>query len=158
MTRHERVQRFIKHKAVMRSIYVIGSLRNPRIPEIAKTLRETGWDAFDDWYSSGPETDDYWQRYEKDRKRSFAAALGGHHARNVFEHDLKHLQRCDVAMLVAPAGKSAHLELGFMIGQGKPSFILLDGEPERFDVMYNFAKAVFTSLDEALEHLTEVLR
>jgi len=56
-----------------------------------------------------------------------------------------------VGVLVLPAGKSGHLELGYMIGQGKPGYILLDGEPERFDVMYNFATGVFTNLSDLLK-------
>ena len=55
-------------------------------------------------------------------------------------------------MLVLPAGKSGHLEAGYLIGQGKPVYILLAGEPERFDVMYNFAAGVYTSLDELIAH------
>jgi nucleoside 2-deoxyribosyltransferase len=47
-----------------------------------------------------------------------------------------------------PAGKSAHLELGYMIGRGKPCFVLFDEEPERWDVMYQFATAVCFSYEE----------
>ena len=38
-----------------------------------------------------------------------------------------------------PGGKSAHLELGYMIGRGKRCFVLFDKEPERWDLMYQFA-------------------
>lgn len=137
----------------MRSIYVIGSMRNPRVPEVAKALRAIGWDAFDDWYSSGPESDDKWQEYEKARGRTFREALDGHHAQHAFSLDVQHLDRCKAAVLVAPAGRSGHLELGWMLGRGRQGYILLDGEPERFDIMYNFASKVFVSLDEMLEGL-----
>lgn len=133
-----------------RSIYLIGSLRNQRIPEVAKALRDAGFDVFDDWYSPGPETDDHWQRYEKQRGRTFREALEGHHACHAFELDKKHLERCDLAVLVAPAGKSGHLELGWILGKGKPGYILMDGEPERFDLMYKFATGIFVSVDELL--------
>jgi hypothetical protein len=135
----------------MRSIYVIGSLRNPKIPAIAQALREIGMDAFDDWMAAGPEADDYWQRYEQARGHDCRTALAGYAAGHVFEYDKSHLDRCDYGLLVLPAGKSGHLELGYMIGKGKPSYILLDGEPERFDVMYRFASRVFTSTEELLE-------
>lgn len=127
----------------MSSIYVIGSLRNPRIPQIGNLLREKGWDVFDDWYGAGPEADDYWQKYEKGRGHSFKEALNGRAARSVFRLDHSNLLRCDAALLVLPAGKSGHLELGFSIGSGHPGYILLDGEPDRFDVMYRFATDVF---------------
>ena len=137
----------------MRSIYIIGSMRNPRVPEVAKALREIGWDVVDDWYSPGEQTDDKWQEYEKARGRTYAEALAGLHAQHVFAFDKKHLDRCECAVLVAPAGKSAHLELGYTIGRGKPGYILLDGEPERSDVMALFATKIFVSLEEMLEAL-----
>jgi hypothetical protein len=134
----------------MRSIYVIGSMRNARVPLVARALRAGGWDAFDDWHSPGPEADDWWQAYEKERGRTYAQALAGYHAQHVFALDKHHLDRCDAAVLVMPAGKSGHLELGYMIGRGKPGYILLDGEPERYDIMSLFATEIFESLDEML--------
>lgn len=138
-------------------IYLIGSMRNPRVPEIAQLLRGLGFEVFDDWFSSGPESDDRWQAYEKARGRTFREALDGYHARHVFELDKYHLDRCNAALMVMPAGKSGHLELGAVIGAHKPGFILLDGEPERFDIMYRFATDVFTSTTEMLGVLDQVL-
>lgn len=135
----------------MKSIYLVGSLRNPAIPEIAIKLRAAGFEVFDDWYSAGPEADDYWQAHETQRGRSFAEALAGHHATCVYEFDKKLIDSADIGILILPAGKSGHLELGYLIGQGKPGFILLPGEPERFDVMYRFASGVFTALVD-LQH------
>ena len=126
----------------MSSIYLIGSLRNPRIPEIAKTLRVAGHEVFDDWYSVGPECDEKWQEYEQNRGRKYAEALAGYHAKDVFEFDKHHLDRCEVGVLVLPAGKSAHLELGYIIGRGKRGYVLFDQEPERFDIMYQFAHGI----------------
>jgi hypothetical protein len=134
-------------------IYLIGSLRNPRIPEVAADLRAAGLDVFDDWYSAGPEADDSWQEYEQQRGRSFSEALDGAHARNVFDFDRFHLGIADAVVLVAPAGKSAHLELGWSLGRGKPGYVLLDGEPDRYDVMYRFATGVFTSVKDLIDAL-----
>lgn len=134
-------------------IYLIGSMRNHRIPEVANTLRAAGHEVFDEWYSPGHKADDYWQRYEQSRGHNYKEALAGWHAKNVFNFDHTHLQRADIAVLLMPAGKSAHLELGWMLGQGKPGYILFDTEPERFDVMHLFATDVFFSIDELLEVL-----
>lgn len=134
-------------------IYLIGSLRNPDIPEIAKALRADGHEVFDDWYAAGPEADDYWQRYEQARGNTFRGALAGHAATHVFQYDRFHLDRCGVGVLVLPAGRSGHLELGYMIGQGKPGYILLTGEPERWDVMYGFATGVYKYRDSLLKEL-----
>jgi len=114
-------------------------------------LRDIGFDAFDDWYAAGPEADDYWQKYEKDRGHTFPEALNNHAARNVYEFDKRNLDRCDIGLLVLPAGRSGHLELGYIIGSGKPGFILMAGEPDRFDVMYNFATRVFQTEEEMIE-------
>lgn len=121
-------------------IYLVGSLRNPLIPAIASELRDEGHEVFDDWYAAGPEADDYWQKYEKGRGRSYAEALDGFAAEHVFQFDRYHLNQAQAVVLVLPAGKSGHLEFGYCVGQGKPGFILLDKEPERYDVMYRFAK------------------
>jgi hypothetical protein len=129
----------------MLTVYLIGSLRNPRVPEIAKTLRAEGLDVFDDWYAAGPEADDYWQRYEKARGSTYSEALKKYSAEHVWSYDQFHLDRADIGVLVMPAGKSGHLELGYMVGQGKTTFILLPEEPgpdSRWDVMYRFANDV----------------
>jgi hypothetical protein len=119
-------------------IYLIGSLRNPQVPVIAEKLRYAGLDVFDDWFAAGPEADDKWRDYERGRGRSFKEALRGYAARNVFRFDRTHLERARAVVLVLPAGKSGHLELGWALGKGKPGFILVDS-PERWDVMYQFA-------------------
>ena len=137
----------------MSTIYVIGSLRNPRITEVGNALRAAGYDTFEDWHAGGKEADDEWQRYEKERGRGYKEALAGYHAQNIFHFDLHHLNRSHAAVLVMPAGRSAHLELGYIIGQGKPGYVLFDEEPERFDVMYNFATEVCFSAEELLSAL-----
>lgn len=137
----------------MSSIYLIGSLRNPKVPLLAARLRAEGFEVFDDWYAAGPRADDHWQDYEKNREHSFTEALRGYAARHVFEYDRKHLDRCKIAVLLMPAGKSGHLEFGYMMGQGKLGFVLLDKEPERFDVMYGFAAGVTADEDELVRQL-----
>jgi hypothetical protein len=129
--------------AKIQSIYLIGSLRNPNIPSFANELRTQGFDVFDDWFAPGPETDEYWMKYEKARGRRYDEALGGYAAQHVFQFDFEHLQRAEAGVLLAPAGKSGHMELGYILGQGKKGFILFDEEPERWDVMLNFASGVF---------------
>jgi hypothetical protein len=137
-------------------LYLIGSLRNPEIPAIGKALRQAGHEVFDDWYAGGPTADDCWKEYEQARGRTFVQALEGYAARHVFDYDRHHLDRADGGVLVLPAGKSGHLELGYLAGQGKPTYVLLDGEPDRWDVMYGFMNGVFATLDELVEELQEV--
>lgn len=140
----------------MASIYLIGSLRNQKVTEVASSLRKEGFDVFDDWMAAGPEADDYWQKYETEKGNNYEEALKGYAAKHVYEFDLFHLNRCDIAVLLLPAGKSGHLELGYFIGRGKPGFILLDKHPERFDVMYQFASGVYYELESLIKHLKEI--
>lgn len=127
-------------------IYVMGSLRNPRVLEVTIALDKLGFEVFSEWFGTGPDADQFWQDYEKARGRTYLQALKGWAARNIFEFDKFHLDRCDAGVLVYDAGKSAHTELGYLIGKGKPAYILLNGEPERYDVMANFATDVFPDL------------
>jgi len=139
----------------MSVIYLIGSLRNPRIIEISKLLTSSGNEIFSDWFAAGEIADDSWKMYEKALGRTFKEALKGYAAQHVFQFDMKHLTRADVGVLVLPAGKSGHLELGYLIGQGKPAYILLDGKNEdRWDVMYNFADDVFYDVEELVKCLS----
>jgi nucleoside 2-deoxyribosyltransferase len=139
--------------AALVNIYLIGSLRNPVVPEIAEALRERGFTVFDDWYAAGPEADDYWQRYEQYRGRSYGEALDGYAANNVYQFDRSHLDRADAGVLVMPAGRSGHLELGYIKGKGKRAYVLFDKEPERWDVMYRFADKVLFGRDQLVAAL-----
>lgn len=123
----------------MSVIYLVGSLRNPEVPKLGNLLRSHGHEVFDDWFGAGPEADDYWKAHETQRGTSYYEALHGYAAENVFNFDKRHISRADTVVLVMPAGKSGHLELGFAIGLGKRGFVVFDVEPDRWDVMYRFA-------------------
>lgn len=132
-------------------IYLIGSLRNPEVPRISKQLRDAGIETFDDWYAAGPEADDKWKEYEVNRGRTYVEALDGFAAEHVFSFDLFHLNRSEAVILVLPAGRSGHLELGYALGRGKAGYILLTEDNDRFDVMYKFATRVTTDLGEVID-------
>lgn len=134
-------------------IYLIGSLRSPRVPEVAAILRAAGHDVFDSWKAAHPEADDNWRDYEKAKGLTYVEALKDYAALHVFNFDKSHLTRAECVVLVLPAGKSGHLELGWALGQGKKGYILLEGEPERWDVMYAFADGVFTDVKELVTEL-----
>ncbi len=137
-------------------IYIIGSLKNEKIPHIAKKIREIGFEVFDDWFSPGPEADDFWRKYEKIRGSTYKQALNNWAGKHIFEFDKFHIDRANIGILIMPAGKSAHLELGYMIGQGKKTYVFFDKEPERWDVMYQFAENVFFKEEELLEELKKI--
>lgn len=142
----------------MTTVYLIGSLRNPQVTVIANQLRAHGYDVFDDWMAAGPEADDKWRDYEIQRGHGVRDALLGYAAEHVFQFDLQHLRRANIVVMLMPAGKSGHLELGWALGQGKPGYILFDQEPERFDVMWKFATAICYNVEELLTHLSKGYR
>lgn len=140
---------------VDRKVYIIGSLRENIAPDLACFLRETmQCEVFDDWHSAGNEADDKWKSYEQYRGRDYVSALKGHAAQNVFNFDKKHIDESTDVILTLPSGKSGHLELGYCVGKGKRTYILLqEGEDPRWDVMYNFADHVVETREELLEKL-----
>ena len=138
-------------------IYLIGSLRNPEIIPIHNYLTKRGFDVFSDWHSAGPEADDFWKKDQSEKGLTYKEALAGPAAQHVFAFDKKHLDMSDIAVLVMPAGKSGCIELGYMIGRGKPGYILFDKEPEkdRWDVMFNFTTDICFSKEELGDSLVK---
>lgn len=133
----------------MKTVYIIAALRNESVPHIGEYLRQvTGFEIFNDWHSAGPDADDYLRDHYRKRGCSYKEGIYSHAAKHIFNFDKYHLDRSDAGVLVMPSGKSAHLEMGYLVGQGKPVYILFDKEPERFEVMHNFAADIFFSLED----------
>jgi hypothetical protein len=137
----------------MRSIYIIGALKNWNIPKLSNEIEKLGLEVFSEWMTPGPEADSYLLKYAKERGWSYERALQSYAAKHVFEFDKAHLDRCDMALAVAPFGKSAMLELGYTVGKGKPGYIYFPEEPERFDVMLQFATKIFFDKEKLFAEL-----
>lgn len=135
-------------------LYLTGTLKNPRVPEIGIALRAEGFDVMDEWFTPGEHADENWQAYEKLRGRTYQEALQGRAATNIYLFDRAYLDLSDIVVLVMPVGKSAMLELGYAAGRGKHTYILLDGvDPERYDIMPGMAEKVFFSLGDLIKYL-----
>ena len=130
------------------NIYLIGALKNPEVPSITNYLTSLGFEVFSDWWAASEDADDWLRDYYKTRGYSYKQTINSFAAKHIFEFDKHHLDRCDIAVMLMPCGKSGHLELGYVIGQGKPGYVLFDSVPERVDIMYNFATDIFFSKDE----------
>lgn len=144
--------------ASRQKLYLIGSLRNERIPKLAKTLRKQHPDTevFDDWYSAGPEADDYWKEYEQAKGNDYQKALKGYAAKHVFEFDRHHLDTSSHVLLVLPAGKSGHMEVMYAAyATNANAAILLDPTDIRWDVMYQFIPTVLSRDHEIAEWLSK---
>jgi hypothetical protein len=79
----------------------------------------------------------------------YVAALTHPAAVQGFERDFNAMIAADTFVLVLPCGRSAHLELGWAVGAGKRTAILLDDSctPE---LMYTMVDQVAISLDDLL--------
>src|SRR3990167_7516690 len=140
----------------MKKIYIIGALKNWRVVNLHLELQEAGFEVFSSWLTPGAHADEYWRTYSKQRKLTQKEALKDWSAQHIFNFDKTHLDRCDIAVMLMPCGKSGHLELGYIRGQGKKGYILFDKEPKRWDVMHNFATDVFYSKEELKKELKKL--
>lgn len=135
-------------------VYLVGALKNQRVPHIGNLLRSAGFDVMDEWFTPGKEADLNWQAYETLRGRSYSEALRGRSATNTFLFDRSYIDMADVVILAMPAGKSAMLELGYAKGMGKKSYLFLDGvEPERYDIMPGFVDKVLGTEEDLMNEM-----
>lgn len=137
-------------------IYVASSWRNEKQPDVVRAIEEAGHEVYDFRHPSmGPGARGqgfHWSQIDPNWKRwtpiQFADALNHPVAKDGFESDKMALDWCDACVLVMPCGRSAHLELGYAIGAGKRSIILLsDGEPE---LMYGLAWRLSPNIEDVL--------
>ena len=142
-------------------IYVASSWRNVRQPEIVQSLRQKGYEVYDfrhpsqekggfQWGDIDPE----WQNWDTEEYR---AALGHPEAERGFHNDYAAMLRADAFVLLMPCGRSAHLEAGWAIGQGKPTCILL-GTSDEPELMYKLADQLALTMAEVFDWLEEVAR
>lgn len=133
-------------------IYVASSWRTPRHAEVVDRLRREGYEVYDyreanqafawDHIAPGPET---WPA------AMCIDALDVPEAREAFLRDYAALAVADVVVGVQPFGASAGMEVGFAVGAGKPTFLLVaDGCPELMSGMLTFRAA---TVDEIISRL-----
>jgi len=73
-------------------------------------------------------------------------------SKRAFLEDKKWLDWAEACLLILPAGKSAHMEAGYVKGQNKSLVIWQDDFPKgEFDVMYGFADLISHSQNEVIE-------
>jgi len=71
-----------------------------------------------------------------------------------FQCDFDAMLDADTFVLVLPCGRSAHLELGWAVGAGKRTAILLD-DPCTPELMYRLVDTITTTLEDLVEWLAE---
>lgn len=142
---------------MIKSLYLIGSLRNNYVRELELKLLKKFPDleVFTEWHGAGERADDAFKEYHQGRGRSYREALGSYAARHIFEFDKAHLDRTAGAVLCMPAGKSCMLEAGYVIGCQKPVFgFFSKGEPdERWEIMLQFLTSLSYTEEELIDQI-----
>lgn len=144
----------------MARIYVASSWRNEQQPAVVAALREAGHEVYDfknpapgnvgfGWHQCAEHGD------AKAGPRQFARVVTRSPiAQAGFALDKAALDWCDVCVLVLPCGRSAHLEAGYAIGQGKRVFFLLSEDKFEPELMYLLGDGIALHLDDILNELT----
>lgn len=132
-------------------IYVASSWRNNHQPELINTLTRAGHKCYDfrhegfSWKQVNPtwETDDC-------NFFNYVNMLQHPRAQQGFDRDFNAMKRADAFILVLPAGRSANLEAGWAIGQGKPTAVFMP-EYDTPDLMYKMADLITDNTKTLLE-------
>ena len=137
-------------------IYVASSWRCEYQPRVVDSLQDAGHEVYDFRH---PHPNDYgfawgdiageWLDWEP---AQYCQALTHPIANAGFSSDFEGMKWADACVMVLPCGRSAHLEAGWFVGNGKPLFILIleKCEPE---LMYKMATSINLSISELLEKL-----
>lgn len=137
-------------------IYLASSWRNEGQPLVVRMLRNEGHEVYDfrnpvagndgfHWSS----VDGGWKQWTPERYRT---ALSHPIAEEGFRCDFEAMKWADAFVLLMPCGRSAHLELGWAIGAGKKTAILLADEQEP-ELMYKLADAICLDIGELFDWL-----
>lgn len=142
---------------MIKSLYLVGSLRSEYLRELENRLTKTLPDIeiFAEWHGAGKFADDEFKEYHKGKGRTYRESLQTYAAKHIFEFDKCHLDRTEGAILLMPAGKSCMLEAGYSIGKGKPVFgFFSEGEPdERWEIMLQFLTSLSYTEEELIDQI-----
>jgi hypothetical protein len=142
-------------------IYVASSWRNPMQPAVIATLRAAGLDCYDfrnpeggtgfSWkqVKTGSEPGVPGKGSDWESVEDYLAMVHHPIADRGFAADFDAMQRADTFVLVLPCGKSAHLELGWAVGAGKRTAILLE-DPCEPELMYRMVDHLAPNLHDLL--------
>jgi hypothetical protein len=139
-------------------IYLASSWRNQQQEEVVAQLSAAGHQVYD-FKNPSPgktgfswaEIDEKWQSWTPEEYRAaleHPTAVGG------FRADFAAMQWADTFILLQPCGRSAHLELGWAVGERKRTCVILapGQEPE---LMVKMVDKIALSVEEALKWLLE---
>lgn len=138
-----------------RRIYVASSWRNPDHPLVVASLRDQGHEVYDFRNPKPGDTGFAWSEIDPDwlgwKPEAYRDLLAHPVAASGFASDFEAMEWADTFVLALPCGRSAHLEAGWAIGQGKPTAILLHEDKFEPELMYLMADLVAVTMAEVTE-------
>jgi nucleoside 2-deoxyribosyltransferase len=150
-----------------RKIYLASSWKNQQQPNAVMKLRGMGHEVYDFRIPTLENVGFNWKQCQMEGGEQINMhdiALYIRHithnsmAQTGFKLDYDALNWCDTCILLLPCGRSAHLEAGYAIGQGKETFIVLDKDGFEPELMYLLADHIcetFGDLIVSLNHARE---
>lgn len=138
-------------------IYLASSWRNVRQNEVVVALREQGHWVYDfkvpmfyegidtpgfSWCQTGCDTNDI---------GGYLDSLQTEIAGDGFQRDWDAMNEADTFVLLLPCGRSAHLEMGWAIGRGKATHIVLSEDKFEPELMYKMADVIWPSIEDFLK-------
>lgn len=144
----------------MHRIYVASSWRNDIQPNIVRILRKIGHMVYD-FRNPAPgqhgfawsEIDPEWEGWCPEKYREMLL-----HPRAIegFNFDKAALDWATAGVIVLPCGRSAHLEAGYLAGQGKRVAVVMLQHQEP-DLMYLLGNKICVSIDDLKRWAVECL-
>jgi hypothetical protein len=151
----------------MTYVYVASSWRNQTQPLVIEMMRKSGIGCYD---FRNPGTDDHGFHWSDLRGVDLGDARSGPLPKGSdfvpldryldmvdnpvaidgFRSDFDAMQEADTFALILPCGKSAHLELGWAVGAGKRTAILLEEEMEP-ELMYRMVDYLAPSIMDLID-------
>lgn len=141
-----------------RKIYLASSWRNALQPAVLEDLRRAGHEVYDFRNPAEGDTGFSWKQMNLVLNCAPAAFIEAIYTSPIaqagFKLDKDALDWCDTCVCLLPCGRSAHLEAGYCVGQGKPTYFFIptrEGfEPE---LMYLLGAGCATTIDQLLSRL-----
>ena len=132
-------------------IYLASSWRNQNQPAAVVALRDAGHEVYDFRNPAPGDNGFAWSEVDRDwldwsPDRFLERLLNSPRAADGFAKDKAALDWCEACVLLLPSGRSAHLEAGYVTGQGKPTVVLLDEQGFEPELMYLLAAEIVTTL------------
>jgi hypothetical protein len=141
------------------NVYTASSWKNKYYETVVNDLKKAGHEVYDFRNTISSKTsytafnwDQIDVNWESWTTEQFINGLKHDLARRAFLFDHRGMLNSDVCVLILPCGKSAHLEAGFMKGNGKRTYILMF-EKDRPELTYSIADGIFSTTKELLGEL-----